>query len=252
MRYFFEIAYHGKNYAGWQSQANATGIQTVIEDALTKILRTSVKIVGSGRTDTGVHCKQQFFHADVELIHDPSLLITKLNSFLPADLAINSIQPVQQGANARYAATERSYEYVITVKKNPFLQGLALHYFKTVDIKTMNKAASLLVGVHDFTSFSKVKTDVNHFLCDIKTAKWKKEGDLFVFNITANRFLRGMVRAIVGTLLEVGNGKLSIDEFENIIKSKDRKRAGANVAPHGLYLMRVKYPASIFMKAKKK
>jgi len=251
MRYFFEIAYHGKNYAGWQSQANAIGIQAVIEDALTKILRTPVKIVGSGRTDTGVHCKQQFFHSDLELISDPQFLIAKLNSFLPSDLAINSIHAVKPDASARYSATERSYEYIITMKKNPFLQGLALHYFKTLDFKTMNKAASLLVGVHDFTSFSKVKTDVNHFLCDIKSAKWSKKDDLLTFNINANRFLRGMVRAIVGTLLEVGSGKISIDEFESIIKSKDRKRAGANVAPHGLYLVRVKYPSSIFMKTKK-
>lgn len=251
MRYFFEIAYHGKNYAGWQSQANAIGIQAVIEDALTKILRTPVKIVGSGRTDTGVHCKQQFFHSDIELIHDTQFLIAKLNSFLPSDLAITSIHPVKPDASARYSATERSYEYLITLKKNPFLQGLALHYFKTLDVKTMNKAASLLVGVHDFTSFSKVKTDVNHFLCDIKSAKWSPDGDLLTFNIIANRFLRGMVRAIVGTLLEVGSGRITINEFENIIKSKDRKRAGANVAPHGLYLVRVKYPTSIFMKTKK-
>ena len=252
MRYFFEIAYHGKNYAGWQSQANAVGIQAVIEDALTKILRTPVKIVGSGRTDTGVHCKQQFFHTDLELISDPQFLIAKLNSFLPADLAIKSLRPVKEDSSARYSATERSYQYLITLKKNPFLQGLALHYFKALDIKTMNKAASLLVGVHDFTSFSKVKTDVNHFLCGIKSAKWVEEGDCLMFNITANRFLRGMVRAIVGTLLEVGSGKISIDEFKNIIESKDRKRAGANVAPHGLYLVSVKYPASIFMKSKKK
>lgn len=250
MRYFFEIAYHGKNYAGWQSQANAIGIQTVIEEALTKILRTPVKIVGSGRTDTGVHCKQQFFHTDLELIPDTAFLIGKLNSFLPHDLAINSIQSVTPEANARYSAKERSYEYFLTTKKNPLLQGLALHYYKSIDIKTMNKASSLLVGVHDFTSFSKVKTDVNHFLCDIKTARWRKEDDLLVFHITANRFLRGMVRAIVGTLLEVGSGKLSVNEFQSVIKSKDRKRAGANVAAHGLYLTSVKYPASIFIKTK--
>ncbi len=252
MRYFFEIAYHGKKYAGWQSQANATGIQSVVEDALTKILRTTVKIVGSGRTDTGVHCEQQFFHTNIEKEFDRQHLIVKLNSFLPGDIVIKSIHPVIPDAHARYSARERTYKYRITLCKNPFLNGMALHYFKSCNIQTMNEAASLLVGEHDFASFSKVKTDVNHFLCEIKLAQWKKQKDELIFTITANRFLRGMVRAIVGTLLEVGEGKLSIQEFQNIIKSKDRKNAGANVAPYGLYLIEVKYPASIFLKEKKK
>lgn len=248
MRFFFEIAYHGKNYAGWQSQSNAVGIQTVVEDALSKILRDEIKVVGSGRTDTGVHCVQQYFHADIEKAFEPANLLAKLNSFLPADLAIKSIRAVRSDAHARYAATERTYQYKITLVKNPFMQGMALHLFKPVDIQTMNKASSLLVGVHDFTSFSKVKTDVNHFLCDIKFAAWKKKSDELVFTITANRFLRGMVRAVVGTLLDVGFGKISIQEFQKIIASKDRRKAGANVPPYGLYLMKVKYPKNIFLK----
>lgn len=246
MRYFFEIAYHGKRYAGWQSQKNAIGIQAIVEDGLSKILRTETKIVGSGRTDTGVHCEQQFFHADIGKEFDTDHLIAKLNSFLPQSIAIKSIRAVKNNAHARYDAVERSYEYRITMTKSPFLEGVALHYFKPLDIQTMNKAAALLVGAHDFTSFSKVKTDVNHFLCDIKKASWKEQGDLLVFYITANRFLRGMVRAIVGTLLDVGAGKISIQEFQQIIKSKDRKKAGANVAPHGLFLTKVKYPSSIY------
>lgn len=252
MRYFFEIAYNGKNYAGWQSQANATGIQTVVEDALTKLFRTPVKIVGSGRTDTGVHCEQQFFHADIDSPFQSDDLITKLNSFLPKDIAIHSIRQVSEDAHARYSATERSYEYRITLRKDPFLEGYALHCYKSPDIKTMNKAAALLTGTHDFACFSKVKTDVNHFLCDVKRARWTKQGELLMFNITANRFLRGMVRAVVGTLLDVGTGKISMDDFQRIINSKDRRKAGANVVPFGLYLKSVKYPASVFIKNKRK
>jgi tRNA pseudouridine38-40 synthase len=247
MRYFFEISYNGKNYAGWQSQANAVGVQTIVEEALTKLLRTPTKITGSGRTDTGVHCIQQFFHTDIEKSFDKEDFLHRLNSFLPRDIAIRSIRAVKPDASARYAATERSYEYHITLVKNPLLMGLALHYFKPLNIQTMNKAATLLVGEHDFECFSKVKTDVNHFLCTIKKARWQKKNDQLVFTITANRFLRGMVRAIVGTLLEVGTGKLTVNDFQTIIHSKDRKKAGANVDPHGLYLVNVKYPKSIFI-----
>ena len=246
MRYFFEIAYHGKNYAGWQSQANAVGVQSVVEEVLSKMFREPVKIVGSGRTDTGVHCEQQFFHVDIAGDFDEAQAIPRLNSFLPKDISIPTIRKVKADASARYNAIERTYQYRITVKKNPFLQELAWHYFKVLDIQTMNKAAALLVGEHDFECFSKVKTDVNHFICAVKKAEWQKKGDLLEFTVTANRFLRGMVRAIVGTLLDVGTGKTSMKEFQSIIHSKDRKKAGANVPPYGLYLTKVKYPAHVF------
>ncbi|QOI96955.1 MAG: tRNA pseudouridine(38-40) synthase TruA [Flammeovirgaceae bacterium] len=246
-RYFFEITYNGSNYAGWQSQANALGVQTVVENALTKLFRTPVKIIGSGRTDTGVHCLQQFFHADIEKPFTKEDLIHRLNSFLPNDIAIRSICKVKPDASARYDAVERTYAYHITTVKDPLLIGLALHYFKPLDMQTMNRAAALLCGEQDFTCFSKVKTDVNHFICHVKKARWRRQGARLVFTITANRFLRGMVRAIVGTLLDVGTGKLSVKYVEQIIKSKDRRKAGANVDPHGLYLVHVKYPKSIFL-----
>ncbi|MBX2961475.1 MAG: tRNA pseudouridine(38-40) synthase TruA [Cyclobacteriaceae bacterium] len=246
-RYFFEIAYHGAGYAGWQSQANATGVQTVVEHALSKLLRTEIKIVGSGRTDTGVHCAQQFFHTDIDKPFHQQNLLHRLNAFLPRDIAIRSIRTVKPKASARYSAVERTYQYHITRVKDPLQMGLALHYFKPLNIQTMNKAAALLRGEHDFECFSKVKTDVNHFLCSVKRADWKKESNELVFTITANRFLRGMVRAIVGTLLDVGTGKISMQEFRSILHSKDRRKAGANVDPHGLYLMQVKYPKSIFI-----
>ncbi|MFM7856038.1 MAG: tRNA pseudouridine(38-40) synthase TruA [Flammeovirgaceae bacterium] len=246
MRYFFEIAYCGTNYHGWQNQKNAVGVQQVVENCLSKVFRQNIEIVGSGRTDTGVHCIQQFFHADIVFDFDGSTYVQKLNSILPRDIAIRSIYPVPENAHARYDANERSYEYKITRTKNPLLIGLAYYYFKPLDLEAMNMAAALLIGSHDFECFSKVKTDVNHFICEIKKACWNQHDDLLVFNIVANRFLRGMVRAIVGTLLDVGNGKISVDDFKNILISKDRKKAGMNVPPEGLYLIGVKYPNNIY------
>ena len=247
MRYFFEITYDGTKYNGWQNQANALGVQQVVEETLSKLLHEKISIVGSGRTDTGVHCIQQFFHADIQTEMERQEFLQRLNSFLPKDIAIREILPVKPEAHARYNARERAYEYHITTRKNPLLVGRAFYFFKKCDISLMNEAAALLVGEHDFTSFSKVKTDVNHFVCTIKKAHWAKNGDLMIFSISANRFLRGMVRAIVGTLLDVGSQKISIKEFQSIIKSKDRKKAGMNVPPEGLYLTQVKYPKNIFL-----
>jgi tRNA pseudouridine38-40 synthase len=247
MRYFFEIAYNGKNYNGWQSQHTGIGVQSVVENALGTIFRQEVPIVGSGRTDTGVHCEQQFFHVDLNTEFDSRLYIQKLNSLLPKDIAIRSIRAVKPVMSARHDAIERTYQYFITRKKDPFLEGLAWHFFKDVDLQTMNKAAALLLGEQDFECFSKVKTDVNHFLCEIKKAVWTEDGDKLIFTITANRFLRGMVRAVVGTLLDLGTGKISMKDFQEIIHSRDRRKAGANVPPQGLFLMQVKYPDNVFL-----
>ncbi len=246
MRYFFEISYNGTHYHGWQNQKNAIGVQQVVEDALSKLFREEISIVGSGRTDTGVHCVQQFFHADIEKEVKLSDLVHRMNAFLPKDIAIRNICPVKNDAHARYDAIERSYQYKITRVKDPLLVGYAHYFFRDLDILTMEKASALLIGEHDFECFSKVKTDVNHFICDIKEATWNQKSDVLVFTISANRFLRGMVRAIVGTLLDVGNGKLTIKQFQEILKSKDRRKAGMNAPPEGLYLTHVKYPKSIF------
>ncbi len=247
LRYFFEISYNGTAYHGWQNQANAVGVQEVVESALSKIFRTKIEIVGSGRTDAGVHCVQQFFHADLDKEIDEPTWLIKLNSLLPKDIAIRSIRPVKAEAHARYDAFERSYEYKITRVKDPLLIGQAYYFFKSLDVANMNRAAALLVGEHDFECFSKVKTDVNHFICTVKKVHWNQKGDLLVLNITANRFLRGMVRAIVGTLLDVGCGKISLEDFNGILKGKDRKKAGMNVPPEGLYLTSVKYHKKIFL-----
>lgn len=247
MRYFFEITYHGRHYHGWQSQANALGVQQVVEKVLGQLLREKISIVGSGRTDTGVHCLQQFFHADIDKSFDPSSLRQRLNSFLPRDIAIRSIRKVKADTSARYAATERTYVYQITRVKEPLQNDLAFYFFKSLDLPTLRRATALLIGVHDFQCFSKVKTDVGHFVCTVKLARWTVNGDMLTFTITANRFLRGMVRAVVGTLLDVGTGKTSLTEFKSILQSKDRKKAGMNVPPDGLFLTQVKYPKHIFI-----
>lgn len=215
---------------------------------MSKLLRTPVSIVGSGRTDAGVHCEQQFFHVDLSVEFEEQQLIQKLNSFLPRDITIKSIQEVKSDASARYDAIERTYRYHITRVKNPFLLGLSWHYFKDLDLENMNRAAAYIVGEHDFECFSKVKTDVNHFICEIRRAGWSAKGDDLIFTVSANRFLRGMVRAIVGTLLDVGTGKITYKAFVAIIQSKDRKKAGANVPACGLFLEKVKYPSKIFIK----
>lgn len=248
MRYFFEIAYNGRNYHGWQSQDNALGVQTVVEKALRQLLRKNdLAIVGSGRTDTGVHCRQQFFHADIDKTFDGETLVHRLNSYLPKDIAIRSIREVKANASARYAARERTYEYHITTIKDPLRQGLSFYFFKPVNLQTLNRASALLMGMHDFQCFSKVKTDVDHFRCTVRHAHWKYHDHMLVFRITANRFLRGMVRAVVGTLLDVGTGKITLEEFKTILHSRDRKKAGMNVPAEGLFLVQVKYPRQIFV-----
>lgn len=247
MRYLFEIAYKGTQYNGWQTQQNGLAVQTVVEEVMSTILRMQVAIVGSGRTDAGVHCEQQFFHTDLPGQIDKKDLLLRLNAFLPRDIVLRSVREVKPDISARYDAIERSYRYQITRVKNPFLLGLSWHYFKALDVDNMNEAASYILGEQDFECFSKVKTNVNHFLCDIKCAGWAQEGDELIFRISANRFLRGMVRAIVGTLLDVGTGKISRQDFVSIIQSKDRKKAGANVPAYGLYLEKVEYPSGIYL-----
>lgn len=247
-RYFFEIAYLGTSYHGWQSQPNAITVQETIEKGLGTILQEEIQITGSGRTDTGVHCRQQYFHADINKNMRPQTLMKKLNQLLPKDIAIKSINRVNEKAHARFDAKKRTYEYIVSTYKDPFLINKALYFGKTLDVPTMNEAASLLLGEHDFESFSKVKTDVHTFNCEVYEASWEEKEGLLIFTISANRFLRGMVRAIVGTLLEVGKLKLDVQGFDEIIKAKDRKLAGAAAHPSGLYLTDVAYPEEILKK----
>jgi tRNA pseudouridine38-40 synthase len=245
VRYFIEIAYKGTKYHGWQIQANAYTVQEAFNRALSTLVKEEVDTIGSGRTDTGVHASQQFVHVDTSKILQIHPHLYQLNALLPADIVAKNIFPVAEKAHARFDALSRSYEYRISLQKNPFLKDMSYLYTKPLDVVAMNEAAALLCKHEDFTSFSRVKTDVNHFLCTIEEAYWKNTGEQLIFYIRANRFLRGMVRAIVGTLLDVGLHKLTIDGFEQIIISKDRRLAGRSVPPDGLFLTSVVYDERI-------
>jgi tRNA pseudouridine38-40 synthase len=245
LRYFIELAYRGTNYHGWQIQANALSVQEAFNKALSTLLKEDVMTIGSGRTDTGVHALQQFVHFDTEKQVFPHPHIYQLNALLPSDIVVKEIYQVSAHAHARFDAVARSYEYRISTCKNPFLPDMYYLYTKPLDINQMNEAALLLLQYTDFECFSLVKTDVNHFNCQIYMARWEVSNELLIFYIQANRFLRGMVRAIVGTLTEVGLGKLSIAGFEKIIQSKDRKKAGRAMPPGGLFLTQVQYKEAI-------
>lgn len=247
MRYFLDVSYHGAAYHGWQRQANAHTVQQELEEALSKILSQNIDVAGSGRTDTGVHAKKQVVHFDAETTMLTEQIHYKLNGILPDDISINNCRKVKDEAHARFDALERGYHYFIHQKKNPFLVGQSYFYSHSLDIEAMNQAADILLGKQDFESFSRVKTEVNHFICEIFTARWYTENDQLIFNVRANRFLRGMVRALVGTLLEVGRGKLSVEDFVSIIAAKDRTKAGRAVPPHGLYLSEVNYSDEIYL-----
>ena len=246
MRYFIEVSYKGTAYNGWQKQKNSLGVQQVLEEAVSKILRQSIEITGSSRTDTGVHAEQQFAHFDYAAdIPDPERFVYSLNGMIPYDIAVRRIISVQDDLNSRFAATHRRYEYRITRFKNPFLIHESYLLRAELDVEKMNEAASLLLIYSDFESFSKIHTSVNNFRCKITEAVWFEHGDLLIFKVQANRFLRGMVRALVGTLLNVGSGKILLQDFEAIILSKNRKNAGAQAPAEGLFLVEVGYPEAV-------
>ena len=245
MRYFIYLSYNGTNYHGWQVQPNSISVQEVLEDRFSVLLGENIAITGAGRTDTGVHAARMVAHFDVEkIIENPVLLVGKLNNFLPKDIAIQKIIPVRNDAHARFDALSRTYEYRITQQKNPFLSQLAYQYVHNLDVSLMNEAANALFDYIDFTSFSKLHTDVKTNNCKIMHAKWETKGDMLVYTIRADRFLRNMVRAIVGTLLEVGKGNCTIDRFREIIESKNRCSSGTSAPAHGLYLVDVEYSFS--------
>jgi len=247
MRYFLQLAYRGTRYHGWQRQRNGISVQEVLETALSTVLREPVALVGSGRTDAGVHAGQQFAHFETERLLPPTL-IQSLNSLIPGDVAVQACFPVRSDDHARFTALFRYYQYQLIRRKDPFREGLAYVFTRPVDVSRMNQAAESLLRYRDFKSFSKVKTDVRTFNCRIDLAYWEEKptGDL-IFHIRADRFLRGMVRAIVGTLLAVGQGGLSVAEFDQIIQAKDRKRAGRAVPADGLSLVEVGYPPDVFL-----
>lgn len=255
MRYFIQLSYNGTPYHGWQRQPNAVTVQQSIEEALSTILRTPITIMGAGRTDTGVHASMMYAHVNLIKTKDNTVyteeeltqLIYKLNSFLPASIAIKAIIPVREEAHARFDATYRSYLYRISPTKNPFTQERAYYYKLPLDVQRMQEASNILLDYKDFECFSRSNTDVNTYLCDIKKASWQEIEGEYHFTITADRFLRNMVRAIVGTVLDIGQGKQPISWMHEVIKGKNRSLAGASAPAHGLYLTDIGYPEHIFI-----
>ncbi|WP_016988437.1 tRNA pseudouridine(38-40) synthase TruA [Flavobacterium sp. ACAM 123] len=241
MRYFIKLAYNGSLYHGWQYQPNALSIQETMNKAISTLLNSEISIMGAGRTDTGVHAKTMYAHFDFDTFFDIPSLVHKLNSFLPKDIAVHDIITVANEAHARFDASKRTYEYHINTFKDPFLQEQSWYFHQKLDIELMNEAAMLLFNHHDFQCFSKVNTDVNTFDCTIFEAGWKQNNNKLIFTISANRFLRNMVRSIVGTLLNVGLHKITLDDFNTIIVYKNRDKAGFSVPAHGLYLTEIEY-----------
>ena len=242
-RYFLKLAYNGTDFNGWQIQPNAPSIQEEIINALTKMNRNNrVDVVGCGRTDAGVHASLFYAHFDFDPERLPKEVVFKLNNMLPNGIAIQECIPVKNEAHARFDATHRTYNYFIHTKKNPFRFQEAYLYSHELNVKAMNKASAQLLDFKDFTSFSKVHTENFTNDCNVSFAEWKVTEEGYQFTITANRFLRNMVRAIVGTSIEVGLGRMTIEEFKQIIELKDRSKAGRSVPGEGLFLADVSYP----------
>ncbi|AKD56635.1 tRNA pseudouridine(38-40) synthase TruA [Spirosoma radiotolerans] len=247
MRYFIELSYRGTAYHGWQTQANGVSVQTTLESALTQRLGKPIYVMGSGRTDAGVHAKEQFAHFDVDEPLDlTEAFIYSINCMLPEDIAIHTIFPVRPKDHARFSAKSRYYQYHVTRQKDAFHSNLTYHFRPKLDIDRMNKACELLLQHTNFQSFSKARANVNHFHCKLDFAYWKHTNeDCLTFHIKADRFLWGMVRTIVGTMLEIGQERMSLDQFEQIILARDRTVAGRAAPANGLYLVEVGYPVAV-------
>lgn len=246
-RYFIEMAYNGAGFHGWQKQNNAVTVQETLEQILTTLFQEKIMVTGAGRTDTGVHATYFVAHFDAETLpFDSSLLIRKANSLLPAGIAVYSFTQVGDDVNSRFDALSRTYEYHLVLQKDPFLNGLSHRPWFTPDFDLMNQAAERLREYDDFTSFARLHGGNKTNFCRITHAYWEKRGERFVFVISADRFLRNMVRAIVGTLLEVGRKKITVEEFCNIIEAKDRSGAGTSAPPQALFLTDIGYPETVF------
>lgn len=249
MRYFMHLAYNGTPFHGWQIQPNADSVQQTLEYALGKLCGENINIVGCGRTDTGVHAKDFYAHFDTQQQWNKSQLqqlTYKLNAFLPEEILIFSIFHVADDLHARFSATARTYQYHVSEQKQPFGKDFTHRVYVALDEKLMNTAAAMLLGEHDFTSFSKLHTQTATNICNVTYAHWERTGDELVFTIKANRFLRNMVRAIAGTLIDVGRGKTTLDDLQRIIDSKDRCSAGTSLPAKALFLTEVEYDGAAF------
>ena len=250
-RYFVKLAFKGTHYHGWQIQPSSISVQQVMNNALSTILREEINIIGAGRTDTGVHASLFYGHIDLENLQineeNKGNILFKLNNYLPKDIAVFDILPVIPKAHARFSAESRTYQYHVTSRKDPFNTEFSYHFYFNANLDQMNEACKILFEYADFTSFSKTNTQVKTNLCEIYQAEWKSVDHKMVFTIKANRFLRNMVRAITGTMLDIGRGKLNLTEFRKIIESKNRSNAGYSVPPNGLFLVDIDYPPEIFL-----
>ena len=247
-RYFIYLSYDGTNYHGWQIQPNGISVQEVLMKALSTFLRKPIEVVGAGRTDAGVHARLMVAHFDFDTELDCATVVDKLNRLLPPDVAVHRVRKVKSDAHARFDATYRTYKYYITTCKDPFSRAFSWRIFQTLDFEKMNEAAQTLFDYIDFTSFSKLHTDVKTNNCKMMYARWEQIGEHnWVFTIQADRFLRNMVRAVVGTLVEVGKGKLTVEGFRKVIEEKNRCSAGTSVPGNALFLVDVGYPEELFL-----
>lgn len=248
MRFFIDLAYDGQNYHGWQWQPNALSVQEVLEDCLKNLFRRKISLTAAGRTDTGVHARSMMAHFDLDEMPDLDHTVYRLNRMLPPEIAIHKIYPVRENAHARFDAIWREYRYYVSVKKDVFAKDFSLLLWGTdLDVDAMNQGCEIIKKHRDFESFSKIHTDVKTFICTIKEAKWELVDSTLVFTIVGDRFLRGMVRTVVGTLLDVGKGKLKVEDIEQILNSKDRSNAGDAMAAKGLFMHKIIYPKDIFL-----
>ncbi len=248
MRYFLELKYDGAAYCGWQRQPDQPSVQQAIEKALSTLLREEVVITGAGRTDTGVNALYYVAHFDLShTIEDPAQIRYKLNFLLPEDISVSSLTPVCEEAHARFSACEREYRYYISPYKNPFVRSCAWQYYVPLDVDRMNEAAATLLEYDDFTSFAKLNSNNKTNICHVMQAVWTVDANgVLCFTIRADRFLRNMVRALVGTLVDVGRGRYTPEEFREIVESRDLSRSSGGAPPQGLFLSDVRYPAEIF------
>lgn len=247
LRYFIKLAYKGTHYHGWQVQPNAITVQALLSKSFSTVFRVPVEIVGAGRTDSGVHAEEFYAHVDLDNEFNEREIIYSLNALLPNDIVVYQLIKTAENAHARFDATSRSYEYRIFLGKNPFLTETAWQFITTkLSVEKMNAAAKILETYTNFKCFSRSNSDVRTYNCNIMHAEWKQTDQLLVFHITADRFLRNMVRAIVGTLIEIGKEKMTLAEFELIIESENRSNAGPSAPAQGLFLTQVTYPNTIF------
>lgn len=249
MRYFIYISYKGTSYHGWQVQPNSTTVQQILDESMSVVLNEKISTIGAGRTDTGVHALIFCAHFDSNSasLETDKNLIFRLNCYLPADISVSSIRKVRADANARYSAVSRTYKYYIARTKDPFFNNSSWYVHGVLDISIMNKACGILLNHSDFTSFSKLHSGSKTNICRIYNAEWEEQENRLVFTIRADRFLRNMVRAIVGTMTDLGSGKITHGEFEEIILQKDRCKAGKSAPAQGLFLTEIEYPDEIFM-----